>query len=168
MSSKKTPKKAKGAGPRDATPMPVSKAKEALGAYMSGMTPEARVELMHDIQRHPDATALKRLEEALTQAHMSPELSASPVLSEFVFLMRETLAEFVPGYGLGDLVEPLRRLLANHGGGRPTKAEPTAVLRSQSALEQAWHPAPQVAAAEKHGITSRTVRNYQAKNKKPG
>lgn len=168
MRTKKTTTKAKGTASRDATPMPVSKAKEALGAYMSGMTPAERFELLQEIQQHPDAVALKRLEEALTHAHLSPELRASPVLSDFVFLMRETLAEFVPGYGLGDLVEPLRRLLANHGGGRPTKAEPTAVLRSQSALEQAWHPAPQVAAAEKHGVTPRTVRNYQAKNKKPG
>lgn len=168
MSTKKTSAKTKGSVGRDATPMPVSKSKEALGEFMSGMTPEQRVKLMHEIQSHPDAAALRLLEATLTDAHLSPELRASPVLREFVFLMRETLAEFVPGYGLGDLVEPLRRLLANHGGGRPTKADPVAAVRSENALQQNWHPAPQKTAAEQLGVTTRTLRNYKAKNKKPG
>lgn len=124
------------------------------------------MDVMREIQQHPDHIAMERLANALVEVHLSPELRSSAVMSDFVFLIRETLSEFVPGHGLGDLVEPLRRLMATHpGGGRPLKADPTTVLRSMNALEQAWHPAPQSAAAAKHGVTPRTVRTYQAKNK---
>ncbi len=112
MATQKAQKKRKNASSGDATPMPVSKAKKALAEYMKDMSLEELAQLRLDIQNHPDAIALKWLEAALTQVHLAPELRASPVLSEFVFLMRETLAEFVPGYSLGALVEPLHRLLA--------------------------------------------------------
>ncbi len=149
--------------------MPVSRANKSLAEYLQGKTPAERMAVMRDIQQHPDYFALQRLEDALTQAHFSPEVRASAVMSDFVFLMREVLAEYVPGTELSDLVEPLRRLIANHGGGRPPKADPLAVLKTQSALEAAWHPAPQRAAAKQHNVTDRTVRNYASSKKvKPG
>lgn len=92
--------------------MPVSQAKLALGEYLRGKTPKERMEVMREIQQHPDHIAMERLADALTEVHLSPEVRASAVMSDFVFLIRETLAEFVPGYGLGDLVEPLQRLMA--------------------------------------------------------
>lgn len=141
----------------------------ALGEYLRGKTPEERMEVMREIQQHPDHHAMEVLKQSLTQAHFSPEVRASAAMSDFVFLMREVLAEYVPGTELSDLVEPLRRLMANHGGGRPPKADPAAVMKRQTDLEAAWHPSPQKEAAKEHGITDRTVRNY-AKNqkKKPG
>lgn len=146
--------------------MPVSKAKEALAEHLRGKTPEARMQVFRDIQQHPDYVAMQRLSDALVQAHLSPEVRASAVMSSFVFLVRETLAEFVPGTELGDLVEPLRRLLADHGGGRPPKTDPAAVMKKQTALEAAWHPSPQKEAAKLYGITDRTVRNYAKSTKK--
>jgi hypothetical protein len=161
-----TSKKAKR---EDATPMPISRAKERLSEYLSDKSPEEIVATLADIQQHPDYLAMRRLEEFLTQAHFAPEIRASAVMSDFVFLMREVLAEFVPGTQLGDVVEPLRRLMANHGGGRPLKADPAEVARTQNALEAAWHPAPQREAAQKHGITDRTARKYTGGvRKKPG
>ena len=149
--------------------MPVSKAKEALAKHLSGMKPAERALVFREIQRHSDYVAMQKLSDALEQAHLSPEVSASEVMSSFTFLIRETLAEFVPGTDLGNLVEPLRRLLSNHGGGRKPKADPDQVMKTQTALEAAWHPSPQKEAANKHGITDRTVRNYaNREKKKPG
>lgn len=156
----------------DATPMPISRAKERLSEYLSDKSTEEIVATLTDIQQHPDCVAMRRLEEFLTQAHFAPEIRASAVMSGFVFLMREVLAEFVPGTELGDVVEPLRRLMANHGGGRPTTE--TTWEKWRDRYQELKHSRPMLTAQERYediaaenGVASwRTIRSGISELKK--
>ncbi len=72
------------------------------------------------LKQSPEARQQAAIEASLQQLHLRPEFAAGGTLSEFVFLMRELVADFVPGMTLPGMLEPLRTLLSNHGGGRPT------------------------------------------------
>lgn len=83
----------------------------------------ARMQVLNTRQNHPDAVAAEVLEKHLTAAHLHPALAESPELSQFVFLMRELLAEHVPGMTLEHMLQPLQTLLARRGGGRPSREQ---------------------------------------------
>jgi hypothetical protein len=85
-------------------------------------------EMQREVQAwrdHPDTAAKERIDRALQEAHLDPVVyQRSHELTRFVWLMRELLADFVPGMKVEQLLEPLRTLMSRHPrAGRPTKAE---------------------------------------------
>jgi hypothetical protein len=83
---------------------------------------KAAAQVMTAMRYHPDTRAQQIIERHLTAAHLDPALAESPELSSFVLLMRNLLAEHVPGMTLEQMLEPLHTLLARRdgrGGGRP-------------------------------------------------
>lgn len=62
---------------------------------------------------HPDFLACQRIAAALQDAHLDPQVLMSPQLTRFVWLMRELIADFVPGETLEQLLEPLHKLLSS-------------------------------------------------------
>ena len=76
------------------------------------------------LREHPEAAALMRVKQALQDLHLDPTVHhGSYELTRFVGLMRELITDAMPGMTLEQILEPLRTLLSQHGGGRPTKRD---------------------------------------------
>jgi hypothetical protein len=81
------------------------------------------IEVIQALREHPDSLAQAKIEEALQTVHLDADVhQRSPELSRFVFLMRELLADYMPGMTLEQMLEPLHTLLSMRGGGRPSDA----------------------------------------------
>lgn len=137
-------------------PLPAGKGRsEILGKLYAPLEGLEGEELLKAVRRmnaglryHPDTRARQVIERHLTAAHMNPALAESPELSRFVFLMRELLAEHVPGMTLPQMLEPLQTLLARRdaGTGRPPSDHADEWLRMVEAKRKR-NPALSVEAA---------------------
>lgn len=118
------PKKAKAAPPgaADATPLPIGRTRAAVLQHIGSLPPDERAKVRQDIKAHPDNAAKDKLEEYLVSAHFDPAVLQSETLANYVFLVREVLADFVPGMDLQQMLEPLQTLMSRYGGGRPKQA----------------------------------------------
>jgi len=108
---------------RDATPLPISESRGAFVDWLQKKPWDEQRRILTEMNGGPDGAAMKRLEELLTAAHFDPLVTRSETLSAYVFLVREVLADYIPGMTLGNMLEPLRTVLARHGGGRRTNEE---------------------------------------------
>ncbi|MEZ0237687.1 MAG: hypothetical protein ACAH06_06455 [Methylophilaceae bacterium] len=112
------PKKTKAApgGAADATPLPISKSRAAVFEYIQSLPPDERAKVRQDIKAHPDNGAKDKLEAYLVSAHFDPVVLQSETLTTYVFLVRELLADFVPGMDLQQMLEPLFSLKGKSTG----------------------------------------------------
>lgn len=120
---------------------------------------------------NPDVIAARLIEDALETVHLDPRVHRdAPWLGHFAMLLRELLADHVPGMTLVEMLAPLQKALSQHGGGRPRKVDPAAVARTRRHLDAAWHPAPTQETARRLGTTDRNIRKIAAaqKKNKPG
>lgn len=87
---------------------------------LSGAELSARLQQWHaDMETHPDHAAHQALERHLVAAHFDPAVRASRNVYDFVFFVREWLADSLPGETIAHRLEMIRTLLTNHGGGAP-------------------------------------------------
>lgn len=116
------------------------------------------------LRAHPDAAAVERITRALEALHLDPALRASPELSRFVFLMRELIADFMPGMSVSQMLEPLRTVLSTHAGGGAKAKHDHERIRSYHASLSSTGDADRATTmtAEHFGITTRMVRKVLA------
>lgn len=89
------------------------------------------------LRTHPDTEVKARIEHALTALHLDPEVHLkSRELTRFVFLMRDLIADFLPGMTLEQMLQPLQTLLSRYGGGRPSVASEYAAWLAEYELRQ--------------------------------
>lgn len=108
---------------RDATPLPISKARTAFYEWLSKKPLNEQMAVLNDLKTSPDAAASRRLAELLNAAQMDPAVRQSATLSSYVFIVGEVLADYMPGMTLRQMLEPLQTILSRNGGGRPTNEE---------------------------------------------
>jgi hypothetical protein len=157
--TKSKQKKAKAApgGAADATPLPIGRTRAAVLQHIGSLPPDERAKVRQDIKAHPDNAAKDKLEEHLISAHFDPVVRQSETLTTYVFLVRELLADFVPGMDLQQMLEPLQTLMSRRGGGRPTEIDKGMVRRYHARLVKNADYDATAQTADRFGITQRRV-----------